>query len=351
MEDLDWGSVPPSRRSEVRRRIAILDGFAAIASPSEEDRLEAMRRLGIGRASFYRLIHIWKTRRDPALLPGANGRRSGRGKGVSLDPRIAAIIDEAIATVGAASAPLDLEREVTRLCEAAGLEPPSPAPIRRLRREKLLADVGLLEPVLSEPSVIVDSCALDLPAVLSKRGTLPVVTAAFLQPEGWIAAYAVEDRAPTLAIALSVLRDLLSSDAQPRALVLHPEDTAPWRIATEALAAVGVPASGHVRHEYGTMFGRIVGDSLGGLPLKPRHTRRPLVEGRSRYAGRDEALDRINEGVAIHNELRHGPTTHDGAVAHDARAVFGIGSATPRLVAALTWLNLMPNGLGEAQTG
>lgn len=341
MKDLDWNGVPPGRRPETRRRIAILDEFIALTKPTEADRAEAMRRLGVGRASFYRLVAIWQEHRSPALLPGAHGSRTGAGRGRTLDPQVAIVIEEVITSVGAVEAPVKLEREVERRCLAIGLKPPSLAAIRRRRRSALLANVELIPPILNDRSVIVDSSALDLPALLAGRAVLPVVTAAFLQPEGWIAAYRVGAAPPHAAIEVSLLLELMSVDAVERAVVLHPQPSSAWRIMLEATRAAGLPPAAHVRHDYGVMFRRLTGDALGGLPLAVRSTRDPTAGQYGRLALQEEIEGLIAEAIGIHNEGR-GASADLADVPHGSSVHFSVGHATSKVLEVLQWLNRMP---------
>lgn len=351
MADPDWKDIPLSRQAEVRRRVAILDDYIALERPTENDRQEAMQRLGVKRASFYRLVRAWKEQRDPARLPGAIARKDGKGRGAKLDPRMEAIIRQAIANAGAASPPKVIEAEVGKLCDAAGLTHPSSAPVARLRREALFREGSQQKPIIEEPSVVIESCAIDLPTLHDDREVLPVVTAAFLQPEGTIAGYAIDYTAPNAMTAVRMLLEIIDPEGPARTLVMRPPDTPLWNILSNAVTAAGVSSSDKLDLERGTVFDRLAGSTLGGLPLAIRSTKDPSAPGRARYADPAQTAEVIREAIEIHNQARTGAPDPSDALAHQhEKSRFSLGDATERFISVLRWMLAMPGIHHQAES-
>jgi hypothetical protein len=140
--DLDWSSVPQSRRAEVRRRIEIIDGYLRLANPTAEDRTRAMAQVGVRLTMFQNLVSAWRRTRDPAQFPGARGPTRSR-TGRRLPREVEALIQETVADLGAAAEEREVIDEVRRRCLAAGLPVPSKVTIQqRQRRAQMAPDSG-----------------------------------------------------------------------------------------------------------------------------------------------------------------------------------------------------------------
>ncbi len=192
-------------------------------------------------------------------------------------------------TIGAASRPKDIYAEVIRVCQEAGLKPPSLDPIVRARRKALLTEPSQIQSNIDGAAVVVDSCALDLPCHLNLSGAMPVVTAAFLQPEGLIANYVVEGDVSTAFTAAQVVRPLLYAGTAPRRLILYPQSGLAWDLLMSAATAISpeVAQSDQPRaRTSGHVFREIAGDSLGGISLAIRKTLKPAAPHRPHYSMR-----------------------------------------------------------------
>jgi hypothetical protein len=97
LEEDGMRQVPVARRAEVRRRIAILDAFLALAVPTPKDRATARERIGVSRSMFEALLRIRRETTDPAALPGARVGSAERAVGGQVAPNVAVLIDASLA--------------------------------------------------------------------------------------------------------------------------------------------------------------------------------------------------------------------------------------------------------------
>lgn len=185
MEGIDLSGVDPTRWPEIRRRVAILDEYCAIAERTQRSRRAFARRLGVGDAHFSSLAQIWRERRDPADLPGARAHHppkpANRLPAASSDVALAVIAD-----LGAMARRRDVLAKVRSRCERAGVMPPSAATITNMLAA---ARASLDEVTTFDPEILVDSCAAKLPARHRGGAVLPRLLVAVQLPERVIVAY------------------------------------------------------------------------------------------------------------------------------------------------------------------
>ncbi|WP_294235161.1 hypothetical protein [uncultured Sphingomonas sp.] len=127
MEELDMSGVDPLRRAEVRRRIAVIQDFIAIAKPNDVDRKGHADRLELSVGQFLALVRAWKEYRRPSAISGSGFTR---GKERRTGPRhLAAEVKRAAREVIASlDADLTLKQTVAAVNDALaaqGLKAPS----------------------------------------------------------------------------------------------------------------------------------------------------------------------------------------------------------------------------------
>lgn len=336
MEDLDWGDVPPLQRPEVRRRVAILDRFVALTDPTAADRKEAMEELGLSRPSFYNLVRVWREKRDARLLQGARAPRSGKPSGIKIDKVVASFIEIAIGNIGAAASTADVYREVQRLCTQTGLTPPSMDPVRARHLE--VAKWLVASP---DARLIVDYCALRLPTRINGQVAFPVLTAAFLEPEGLIVGFAHEYRQPTCAETARALLTCISGKGVERTLTCHRLSSPAWNTFSDVFTSVGLdPPLPFHRRAPGHDFRRLVGTGLGGIKLAMQSTLDPTIgadAGRTEH-DRTQSDQIIHDAVDAHNRSR-------GLARSSDLPLISVGAQTSGLRDGLKWILRAPEAI------
>jgi hypothetical protein len=332
VEEDDWASVPAHKRPEMRRRIAVIRAFLAIDDPTPSDRTRAMQELGLSRASFHNLVRVMQAGAGLSALQGT-GPAPGRTGGKALDEVAAALIEQAIGNVGARSSTADVHREVERLSALAGVTPPSSVTVRKRHLE-----VAKWLSTTTDSTLLVDHCALLLPIAIGGRVLLPVVTAAFLEPEGLIVSYKTAPIQPVCTDVAEVLLRCLSSYGQERRLRTYRMTGSAWNVFADVFDSVGAPMPElRKRKGPGHEFRRLTGATLGGVRLAIQSTMRPETEPRSgaRTFTPEAAREVIDDAVRTHNAGR-------GLAREKDAPQISIGAPTILLRQGLEWITRMP---------
>lgn len=214
MEDIDLSGVDPTRWPEIRRRVEILDEYCTIPERSQRSRRAFAQRLGLGEAHFSYLAQIWRERRNPADLPGAQAHHQPK-PGNRLPVASTNIARDVIADLGAMARRRDVLVEVTRRCAEAGIVAPSNATITNMLAA---ARAQLDQPTTFEPEILIDSCAAKLPAAHGEGVILPRLLVAVQLPERVIVAYEMSldpAVAPSVEGLMSRLRAAGAPEGQP----------------------------------------------------------------------------------------------------------------------------------------
>jgi hypothetical protein len=205
MEGIDLSGVDPTRWPEIRRRVAILDEYCAIPDRSQRSRHAYAKRLGIGAAHFSALAQIWRERRNPADLPGAQARQSPKPAN-RLPAASTDIAREVIAELGAMARRRDVLIQVKKRCTDAAILAPSDATITNM----LIAARGSDEGVTTfDPEILIDFCAGRLPAAHGGRIVQPRLLVAVQLPERAIVAFDVAidpDQSPSIERLMAKVR-------------------------------------------------------------------------------------------------------------------------------------------------
>jgi hypothetical protein len=276
---IDLSAVGPHRRTEVLRRIGILDQYLS----GEMTSTEAIEGLAMSEPSFWRLLRTWRQSRRPELI-GASGRqRKPRFPMCDLQKRVLELAER--------SAPSDHVKRVVgralKLGIADGVEMPGETNIAKhvldVRRARGLRPDGVHDLVLV-------MCAVDLPivhprlmttasplmSVLVDIGKVPVVLGLALAYDG-----------PTPALAARTVLDAIaraeaSRPVPVRSFHLSGGPCPAWRDVADAVAACGVDV--HVeemRPRSARAITPLLGARPGGIRLFPDRTGR-TAEKRTR---------------------------------------------------------------------
>lgn len=337
--DNPWEGLTAVKRVQLKQRIAVLDQFLSLLKPTPEERATAIETLGISRAAFYNLIAVWRKHRDPRLLRTAHRTRppGNRKTGVPLNPIAEGMMELAIRKTGADKSTSAIFDAYVELCRQADVASASEETLRRRHREV----AKWLTPPGTGAMITVDHCALNLAVEIGARKVLPVVTAAFLEPEGIILSHTIDYIAPVASNAARALWEAIDGEGQAREINLHLFETPAWGIMGQAIVAAGLPQPMRRTARLPAYdFRRIVGHSFAGIRLAPRRTMDPDVTRIDGYVAVDAMLhgEIIREAVLAHNEER-------GLLRPSDRPKVGVGPFTGRLREALGWIMDMPHDL------
>lgn len=239
MEGIDLSGVDPTRWPEIRRRVAILDEYCAIPDRKQRSRRAYAKRLGIGEAHFSALAQIWRERRNPADLPGAQARQSPKPAN-RLPAASADVASDVIEKLGAMARRRDVLIEVKRRCADAAIVPPSDATITNMLTAARASHAGA---TAFEPEILIGICAARLPAQHDDEVVLPRLLIAVQLPERVIVGYDVAID-PALSPSVDRLMASVRAAADPAGASLRvraPHLSALEQAAIGATVPVGRP--------------------------------------------------------------------------------------------------------------
>lgn len=182
--EIDLTGVDPARWPEIRRRVAILDQYVKLWRPAEEVRKKYAKRMGLALSTFMAIARIWRENRSASSIPGARASNS-LPTARRIDPRSVEIMHETIADLGPSSRRVDVLKEVERRCVTAGIANPSNSSITNLL-DKMRETADAAKDFA--PEILIDECAVKLPAVHGSDIYMPHVLVAVALPQGTIVA-------------------------------------------------------------------------------------------------------------------------------------------------------------------
>lgn len=292
--EIDLTGVDPARWPEIRRRVAILDEYVKLWRPAEEVREEYAQRMGVALSTFMAIARIWRENRSASAIPGARASRLPTAR--RIDPRSVEIMQKAIADLGPSSRRVVVLKEVERRCVAAGVAKPSNSTITNLL-DKMRAAVDA--PLDFAPEILIDECAVKLPALHGSDIYMPHVLVAVALPQGTIVAADIgggPDDPPSIARLTERLDEALpaTGDRLPiRAPHLDPMER----------AVIGATDAAN------PTLRRVLGAKLDGLGLvyqesKARPTATLVRPRNSSTLGKDDVRRAIWSAIEAHNASR-----------------------------------------------
>lgn len=271
MSEPDFSGIDPLRVPEARRRIATLEAYLALPSPTTADAVRAGAEIGLSRWQLQRLATVWRDHRDPGLIVVGRRGRSSRDYGVP--PRANEIADEVIAASAPDASTTSIAVDIEVRCAAEDVDPPSRATIwSRAREARARSNAS------GPPRIVVGRMWFHLPVEGQPAGTMPTLLAAVLLPEGAIVAHRISTDAlspPPVADLVSEVAARRAIGALARELVIDDDDR---RAAAEAVAAAGVAPSPARRRAPQKELSLALGGRLGRLAaLYRRSMARPAT--------------------------------------------------------------------------
>lgn len=270
MNEPDFSGIDPLRVPEARRRVAAIERYLDIGSPSNADAVRISAEVGLSRWQLQRLARIWREHRDPSMMVVAKRGPSTRDYG--LDPRAVLIAKAAIREGGADAELSQLAPLIEDRCRAEGVAPPSRPTlwnyIRAARVEAGPAREG-------RPRIVMGRMWFRLPVSTPAAGAsgvdMPMLLAAIALPEGKIIGHRIsteEGRPPMVGELVAEVLGLSVGGAEPRPLLLEAGDR---RAAASVLATRGLGDLRAHNRSVQRQISRAFGGRLGPLPALYRH--------------------------------------------------------------------------------
>lgn len=293
--EIDLTGVEPARWPEIRRRIAILDEYVKLSRPAEEVRKEYAKRMGLALSTFMGIARIWREKRSASSIPGARSSNS-LPTARRINPRSVDIMQRTIADLGPSSRRVHVLQEVERRCVAAGVVKPSNSTITNmLDKMRTAADA----PMGFAPEILIDECAVRLPAAHGSDIYMPHVLVAVALPQGTIVAADIgggPNDPPSVSRLAERLDEVLPASEHPlpiRAPHLNPME--------RAMIGATDAANPTLR--------RVLGARLDGLGLiyqesKARPTATLVRARNSSILGKDDVQRAIWSAIKAHNTAR-----------------------------------------------
>jgi hypothetical protein len=302
MKELDLSGVDPLRRTEVLRRIAVLDRYLELNAPVAADAASHAAEIGVGIQQFYRLAKVWRIHHDPALVGAGKrgGRRTRRG---GVEPEVATIVAGVIDEIGAQAPQSAILGRVAERCEAAGVRAPSRGAVWTYVMDARSKGAIRIE---GSARIAVGRVWAKLPVEHAGRTVFPEVTVALLLPERLVIGCDIScdpDRPARSSLALArgfakAKGDLVALDVLVDAGDLDD-------ISDVHLARVGTLPQVSPR-SVARIMSEQLGRAIGGIGILHRVHRaraeRLLRAGSARSLACDDARIEIERAIAAHND-------------------------------------------------
>jgi hypothetical protein len=284
--NLDLSGVDPLRRDEVRRRIAVVKSFLALAASDDDDLRRHARKLELSTSQFKALVRAWRDYPSGSSM-AQSGRSRGRPRATGprhLDEETKAISEATIAGLSPGATLTQAMAAVASACAAHGLEVPGKTTVWKM----LTAARRLQIDPSGRGAIVVGRCWLRVPVVEGDTLFTPSVALAVRADDAVIIGATTREDGTTGAalIALGIGQpDLRSLDFDEQLSGAQPERA----------GAIGTPSSpSAIRRR----LSRILGDRIGNVrPIfKTGAEARPERLLRSR---KDRPLDPADAGAVI----------------------------------------------------
>lgn len=303
MSEPDFSGIDPLRVPEARRRIAVLDAYLALPSPTTADAVRLAQNIGLSRWQLQRLAAVWRDHRDPKLI--VVGRRGAANRDYGIAPRAIVIANAVIADSALDRAVADVSAEIEATCAAEGVTPPSrPTIYSYVRKARAAA------PATGPDRIVIGRMWFHLPVKYQQADAMPTLLAAVMLPEAIVIAHSTStDPAapPSVTELVTQVAGMRTPGAPARELVIDMDDR---RAAYGVMRDAGLGAIRGHRQSVQRELSRAFNGRLGPLDALCRRAKaRPATrKAATRF---EEPLDCFEVAAAI-----------DGAVAaHNAAAI------------------------------
>lgn len=301
MSKPDFSGIDPLRLPEARRRIAAIEEYLKLSSPTTADTVRHAALIDLSRWQFLRLVRVWREHRSAHLL--VVGRRGKATRQYSVDPRateiMTQVIDETEGVADLAHAAAVIEER----CAAEGIAPPARATIYNNIREVRARSGGHIGGPMR---IVIGRMWFHLPVEGQPAIAMPTLLLAVVLPERHIVAYRISIDQLSPPSVRGLIKDLAAQrqvGASRRKLFIEPDDR---RVALDALDEAGLNIPSHYRSVQ-REISRAFGGKLG--PLKAiyrralaRPTTKKVLHRQDRPLTTSEAIATIEQAIAISNQ-------------------------------------------------
>lgn len=172
--DIDLSGVDPMRRVEVRRRIAVVRSFVALAAPDDDDVRRHAAMLDLSINQFKALVRAWRAQPSADSM-AQSGRSKGKPRPVGprqLDAEVKATAEAAIAGLSPTATIAQGTAAVAAACETRGLTVPKATTVWKM----MTAARRLQVDPAGRGMVVVGRCWVKLPVLDGDDLVTPSVT-------------------------------------------------------------------------------------------------------------------------------------------------------------------------------
>ena len=239
--NIDLTFVEPHQRDEIRRRIEAVERFNT--APGRAKAEEEAALLGLGVASFYRIVKAWNAERDPTTIQGAQAK-----------PRGSKLVKEQKEIIESASSECNSTEAIVKRAFAIGRDADVEMPSEPAVREFILElRRGRFDPIPDGITHVVDHCHLNLPLNDGKCAAMKAVATVVLDMRsGRAAGVALGKGAPTASRTAAALVDAARRTqlTGPSArLLMDRESTDEWLQLERSLSQAGIVINGDLLAE------------------------------------------------------------------------------------------------------
>lgn len=301
MSKPDFSGIDPLRLPEARRRIAAIEEYLKLPSPTTSDTARHAALIELSRWQFLRLVRVWREHRSAKLL--VVGRRGKVTRQYSVDPRATAIMMQVIDETAGVADLADAAAVIEKRCAAEGIAPPARATIYNNIREVRARSGGHIG---GPPRIVIGRMWFHLPVEGQPATAMPTLLVAVLLPEREIVAYRISIDQLSPPSVEGLIQDLAAQRqiaAPGRKLFIEPDDR---RVAVCALDEAGLNISSHYRSVQ-REISRAFGGKLG--PLKAiyrralaRPTTKKVLHRQDQPLAAAEAIATIKKAITLNNE-------------------------------------------------
>ncbi|WP_156347386.1 MULTISPECIES: hypothetical protein [unclassified Sphingomonas] len=295
--DIDLSGVDPMRRVEVRRRIAVVRSFVALAAPDDNDVRRHAAMLDLSINQFKALVRAWRSQ-PSADSVAQSGRSKGKPRPVGprqLDAEVKATAEAAIAGLSPTATIAQATAAVAAACEARGLAAPKATTVWKM----MIAARQMQVDPAGCGVVVVGRCWIRLPVLDGDDLVTPSVALVVRAYDAAIVGASMRSDAATDAALIALARgrsDLKTLEIDERMIGSDPG----------AAGAIGQtsPASTIRRR-----LSRVLGNRIGKVqPIykagAERGPERLLRSRKDRPLSKADAAAVIRAAIAAHNAER-----------------------------------------------
>lgn len=255
----DLSGIDPLRVPEARRRIAAIEEYLALPSPTTADAAKHAARVDLSRWQFLRLVRVWRDHRDAHLL--VIGKRGKATRQYGVDTRATEIMEEVVGVTGGAADLALVAVEVEKRCASEGINPPARGTIYNKIREARAGSGGHVD---GPPRIVVGRMWFHLPVEGQPATAMPTLLVATLLPERLVIAHQLSTDFVSPPSVRALVEDLVSRrepGAQARQLLIEADDR---RVAAAVFEHAGLQVGAHYRSVQ-REISRAFGGRLGSL--------------------------------------------------------------------------------------